>query len=125
MPNGHLLDEIRNKQLREEINYDISDIREKQSISLPNLNQCQKDVYGCIISSVVSKQQVLVFVHGHGGTGKTFLWHTIINRLRSEGLIGLAVASFGIASLVLPEGRTAHSRFKIPLTLTGVPFYYI
>ncbi len=29
----------------------------------------------------------------------------------------LAVASSGIASLLLPGGRTAHSRFKIPIDL--------
>jgi len=46
--------------------------------------------------------------------GKTFLWHTIINRLRSDGLIVLVVASSGIASLLLPGGRIAHSRFKNP-----------
>ncbi|GJU04975.1 DNA helicase [Tanacetum coccineum] len=60
----------------------------------------------------------LIFVYGHGGTGKTFLWKTIISSLRSEGKIVLAVASSGIASLLLPSGRTAHSRFKLPLELT-------
>ncbi|GKB67063.1 DNA helicase [Tanacetum coccineum] len=38
--------------------------------------------------------------------------------LRSEEKIVLAVASSGIASLLLPSGRTAHSRFKLPLELT-------
>nr|GEZ44357.1 DNA helicase [Tanacetum cinerariifolium] len=36
----------------------------------------------------------------------------------SSGKIVLAVASSGIASLLLPAGRTAHSRFKLPLELT-------
>ena len=40
-----------------------------------------------------------------------------LNKLRSEGKIVLAVASSGISSLLLPAGRTAHSRFKIPLEL--------
>ena len=31
----------------------------------------------------------------------------------------MAVASSGIAALLLPEGRTAHSRFKIPFKLTA------
>nr|GEW49670.1 DNA helicase [Tanacetum cinerariifolium] len=35
----------------------------------------------------------LLFAYGHGGTGKTFLWKTIISSLRSEGKIVLAVAS--------------------------------
>ncbi|GJV30357.1 DNA helicase [Tanacetum coccineum] len=53
-----------------------------------------------------------------GEQGKTFLWKTIISSLRSQGKIVLAVASSGIASLLLPAGRTAHSRFKLPLELT-------
>ncbi|GJZ55817.1 reverse transcriptase domain-containing protein [Tanacetum coccineum] len=64
------------------------------------------------------KTQELLFVYGHGGTGKTFLWKTIIYALRAEGKIVLAVASSGIASLLLPSGRTAHSRFKLPLDLS-------
>jgi hypothetical protein len=58
------------------------------------------------------------FVCGHGGTGKTFLWNAIIVRLRSEKKIVLAVASSGVASLLLPRGRTAHLRFKIPFDIT-------
>ncbi|KAL3620360.1 hypothetical protein CASFOL_035272 [Castilleja foliolosa] len=39
--------------------------------------------------------------------------------LNSDQLqIVLAVAASGIASLLLPSGRTAHSRFKIPIDLT-------
>uniref|UniRef100_A0A6N2NFY9 ATP-dependent DNA helicase n=1 Tax=Salix viminalis TaxID=40686 RepID=A0A6N2NFY9_SALVM len=62
-------------------------------------------------------QRVVVFVHGHGGTSKTFLWNIIINRVRSESLIVLVVTSFGIACVLLPNGRTTHSRFKIPLSI--------
>ncbi|GKD49466.1 ATP-dependent DNA helicase PIF1-like protein [Tanacetum coccineum] len=51
------------------------------------------------------------------GTGKTFLYKTIISRLRSERKIVLAVASSGIAFVLLLAGRTAHSRFVIPLEL--------
>jgi hypothetical protein len=39
--------------------------------------------------------------------------------LRSEGEIILAVASSGIAALLLPGGRTAHSRFHIPLNINN------
>ncbi|KAL8161844.1 hypothetical protein V2J09_013333 [Rumex salicifolius] len=49
------------------------------------------------------------------GVGKTFLYRTIMDRLRSERHIVLAIASLGIALLLLPGGRTAHSRFVIPL----------
>jgi ATP-dependent DNA helicase PIF1 len=53
------------------------------------------------------------FVDGPGGTGKTFLYKTLLARVQSEGLIAIATATFGIAALILPGGRTAHSRFKI------------
>ncbi|GJR63441.1 ATP-dependent DNA helicase PIF1-like protein [Tanacetum coccineum] len=48
---------------------------------------------------------------------KTFLYKTIMERLQSKRMIVLAVASSGITSLLLPGGRTAHSRFVIPLEL--------
>ncbi|XP_016178512.1 uncharacterized protein LOC107620950 [Arachis ipaensis] len=47
----------------------------------------------------------------------TFLYNTLSVAKRSKGKIVLNVASSGIASLLLPNGRTAHSRFKIPLDL--------
>nr|GEU50368.1 hypothetical protein [Tanacetum cinerariifolium] len=47
--------------------------------------------------------------NGRSGTGKTFLYKTIIARIRSERKIVLAVASSGITSLLLPAGRTAHN----------------
>ncbi|KAK7275882.1 hypothetical protein RIF29_17008 [Crotalaria pallida] len=56
------------------------------------------------------------FVYGYGGTGKTFIWNSLPYAVRLQGNIVLNVASSGIASLLLPGGRTAHSRFSIPLT---------
>ncbi|XP_058733236.1 uncharacterized protein LOC131604839 [Vicia villosa] len=41
------------------------------------------------------------------------MWNTLSAALRSKKKIVLPVASSGIASLLLPGGRTAHSRFKI------------
>nr|GEZ61454.1 hypothetical protein [Tanacetum cinerariifolium] len=51
------------------------------------------------------------------GIEKTFLYKTIISRLRSERKIVLAVASSGIASLFLLARRTTHSRFIISIEL--------
>jgi len=59
-----------------------------------------------------------IFVDGYGGTGKTYLWRAITTKLRSEGKIVIAVASCGIAALLLQGGRTAHSRFRIPINIT-------
>ncbi|KAG2633546.1 hypothetical protein PVAP13_2NG263703 [Panicum virgatum] len=82
------------------------------------LNADQKNVFDVITERVPSGSAGFFFVCGHGGTVKTFLWNAIIARLRSEKKIVLAVASSGVASLLLPRGRTAHSRFKIPFDIT-------
>lgn len=52
------------------------------------------------------------------GSGKTFLYKLLLSNVRSQKKIALAVASSGIAALLLAGGRTAHSRFKIPIQLT-------
>jgi hypothetical protein len=67
---------------------------------------------------VESGTPAFYFVSGYGGTGKTFLWTSLVTRLRSERKVDLAVASSGVASLLLPGGRTAHSCFKIPIDIT-------
>ncbi|XP_072054942.1 uncharacterized protein [Arachis hypogaea] len=58
------------------------------------------------------------FVYGHGGCGKIFIWNGFSSAIRSRGKIVLNIASNGFASLLLPSGRTAHSRFSIPSTIT-------
>ncbi|GJV82810.1 DNA helicase, partial [Tanacetum coccineum] len=118
LPPQHLLKDLENKLLMEEKNYKRDLLREDAAQSVPKLNHEQKKIYDLIISSATTEQQDLLFVYGHGGTKKTFLWKKIISSLRSQGKIRLEVASSGIASLLLPAGRTTHSRFKIPLELT-------
>nr|GEV75526.1 ATP-dependent DNA helicase PIF1-like [Tanacetum cinerariifolium] len=52
------------------------------------------------------------------GTGKTFLYKALLPNVRSRGLIALATASSGAAVNNMTWGRTAQSRFKIPINLT-------
>jgi ATP-dependent DNA helicase PIF1 len=85
---------------------------------ISKLNTEQLDAYQKIIASVDTGVGSMFFVDGYGGTGKTYLWKTISYRLRSEGKVVLNVASSGIASILLPGGRTAHSQFAVPLVLS-------
>jgi hypothetical protein len=84
---------------------------------ISQLNADRKNVFDRITRRVLSGSAGFFFLCGHGGTGKTFLWNAIIAKLRSEKKIVLVVASSGVASLPLPRGRTAHSRFKIPFDI--------
>ena len=52
------------------------------------------------------------------GTGKTFVTTLLLAKVRQQGKVALAVASSGIAAYLLPNGRTVHSTFKLPLDLT-------
>ncbi|XP_071704660.1 uncharacterized protein [Rutidosis leptorrhynchoides] len=102
----------------EERNYDRESLNEDLSHRESRMNVKQRRIYELIRDSPSNNRTELVFIYGHGGTSKSFLWKAIITCLRAKGKIVLTVASFGIASLLLPSNRTAHSRFKLPIDLT-------
>lgn len=108
---------LRNRLIDEETGYDRDDMKVQHDSLYSNLNVDQLNVYNTVVSSIENGKGGLFFVYGSGGCGKTFLWKTLICRLRSKGQIVLPVASSGIAATLLPGGRTAHSRFHIPLKL--------
>jgi hypothetical protein len=81
------------------------------------LNDDQRSAYETILNVMTNKDGKLFFVYGNGGTSKTFVWTTLMSCLRGQGKIVLAVASLGIASLLLLGSRTTHSRFKILIDL--------
>ncbi|KAH1249702.1 ATP-dependent DNA helicase PIF1 [Glycine max] len=92
------------------------DIAYQYSKSTMNSDE-QKTIYDRIIQAVNNNQGGMFFLYGFGGTRKTFIWRTLASSLRTENQIVIIVASSGIASLLLPGGRTAHSRFKIPVPI--------
>ncbi|CAN1164950.1 ATP-dependent DNA helicase PIF1 [Linum perenne] len=102
------------------LNYNCATEAAKSHQLHSSLNGSQLTAYAAIIESVSKNQGKFFFLHGHGGTGKTFLYNCIISKIRSEGKIVLVVASSGIAATLLPDGVTAHSRFKIPLEVDNL-----
>ena len=71
--------------------------------------------YTTIMDSITNKKGKIFFLNGPGGTGKTFVYKTICHQVQGNGWIILAVASSGIAAILMEGGRTAHSVFKIPV----------
>jgi hypothetical protein len=104
---------LQNRLVEEEFSYPLD-----PSIDMGNptrtLNQDQINAFNKIVQRVQRNEPGFFFVSGYGGTGKTYLWNRIVGYLRGLTKIVLTVASSGAASLLLPGGRTAHSRFKIP-----------
>ncbi|WVZ63152.1 hypothetical protein U9M48_012810 [Paspalum notatum var. saurae] len=109
-----------NRLIQEELSYDVPQLLIDSKKSIANLNSDQLAAFKAIVSAVVDSKPHFFFVSGYGGTGKTYLWNAIISHLRSQRRIVLVVASSGVASLLLPGGRTAHSRFKIPCDIDNV-----
>lgn len=75
----------------------------------------QHVIYGKTINVVNKQTGGVFFLHGYGGTSKTFVWRTLESALRSKHKILLTIASSGMSSLLLPGGKVAHSNFKIPV----------
>ncbi|XP_019154115.1 PREDICTED: uncharacterized protein LOC109150585 [Ipomoea nil] len=106
-----------NRLLFEEMSYDREALLHQHNSLHPKLTDEQLVIYNKVMADVETEKGGMYFVYGYGGTGKTFLWRTISAAVRSKGEIVLNVASSGIASLLLPGGRTAHSRFAIPIAV--------
>ena len=82
------------------------------------LNPDQQSCFTQIVTAIETDPQTAHFyLQGPGGTGKTFLYKTLCHHFRGQGKTVLCVASTGIAALLLPNGRTSHSQFKIPIEL--------
>ncbi|KAG5528988.1 hypothetical protein RHGRI_029599 [Rhododendron griersonianum] len=79
------------------------------------LNEEQKIAYIEILDSVFKGKSKPFFIDGPGGTGKTYLYKALLAAVRSQRKIALATATSGVAASILPNGRIAHSRFKIPI----------
>ena len=96
---------------------------ERQPARQPNFNEDQQSVFDAVMASLndtAADTPRLHFVNGSGGCGKTYLFNAIMETIRRDGGIAIAVASSGTAALLLDGGRTAHSTFKIPLEVNRI-----
>jgi len=118
-----------NYLITEQLTYDIESEQQSFEEHMRNIQLVpdQLNAYQCIINSVLSGHGDAFFLCGPAGTGKTYVYKTVCHRLRSAVKIVLCVASSGIAALLLPGGRTAHSTFVTPhlYLLSHAPCYLI
>jgi len=66
------------------MNYDIHHLEEEANRLYLQLNMNQKQAFDDIVTSVLNNNPKFYFVSGHGGTGKTLLWNSIISYLRAQ-----------------------------------------
>ena len=112
------MDIDQNRLVHDELQYDANELSIELQQLMSTITPEQKEIFNSIMNAAARNKEGMFFIYGFGGTGKTFLWRALSAALRSEGEIVLTVASSGIASLLIPGGKTAHSRFSIPLNIT-------
>ena len=93
--------------------------KEKAEFDRLALNDDQKSIFEFVRSRVDGAADpdaaTVIYIDGPAGTGKTHVYRKVLHYVRMTGRIALAVAMSGIAALLLPGGRTAHSRFRLPV----------
>lgn len=104
-----------NRFIQEQLSFNMANLEQRVQTNRPLLNDCQRAAYDAILLALDGGGGGLFFLDGPGGTGKTFVENLLLATVRSQGHVALAVASSGIAALLLEGGRTAHSMFSIPI----------
>ena len=114
-----------NRFIIDEMNYDKEQMEKLHQSLLQSLTNEQLHVYNKIMTKVNLEVGNFFFLYGYGGTGETYLWKLLLVAIRANIMIALNVASSGIASLLLPRGKTAHSTFCISLAINDESTYDI
>ena len=102
--------------IREETNY-VDRLQRFVSDSLPLLNFEQRQAFNAVLASVEGETDELFGLDATGGTCKTFTLNLILAAVCVQRKIALATAMSGIAATLLHNGRTVHSRCKVPINI--------
>ena len=108
-----------NLLLQEELSYNKETQKQFADEAFASMNEQQRFVWEKVLTLLSqapeTREHSAVFVDAPGGSGKTYTFKAILAKVRSNGEIAIAVAASAIAAILLPGGRTAHSRLKIPI----------
>ena len=118
------MDDIDNyeNQLNEEI-VNVDEYAELGESMYQRLRGRQLEIVDRILSAAEGQsEQRCFFIDGPGGAGKTFIYKTLFHILSGRNCNVKCMAFTGIASILLPNGRTSHKTFglKVPLTAESV-----
>jgi len=101
--------------IEEQIQEDISiGIRQYEQ-----LNVEQKEIVDTILAAAITNtnSDTCFYIDGPGGSGKTFIYTTLYYLLKSKSKIVNTMAFTGIAATLLPNGKTIHKIFGLPVPL--------
>lgn len=93
------------------------DFPQRLEKTLKSFNREQMVVYELMLGTIISKTPKIYFLNGAGGSGKSYICNILTDKLRYLGLVVINVASTGCASILMNNGNTIHTAFKIPIPI--------
>jgi hypothetical protein len=100
----------------EQIHYDCAQESAAFEHNYAKLEPDQKLFVDHVISSIDNKQGKVFFLDAVAGAGKTFCENILLSRFQARKKIAFGVATTGMASTQLKNGRTAQSELHLPIT---------
>lgn len=73
-----------------------------------------------VLNKIINGPDHVFFIDGPGGSGKTYLYITLINYFLARNEKVLTMAWTGIAALLLPGGMTTHRTFHLPRNFQNI-----
>jgi hypothetical protein len=101
--------------LREQTCYNCEEESAAFRTDYDKLEGEQKVFVDRVISCIESKTGQTFFLDAIAGAGKTFCENILLSYCRAHKKVALGVATSGMASILLKKGRTAQSRFHLPI----------
>ena len=113
-----VLTEGQSAVISEELDFNVTEMASEADQVVSQYTEEQKAVHERVLGAVTNSTPLCLYINAKGGCGKTFVLNGILKSVRSleqGGCIALAMATTGIAAMLLERGRTFHSRMKAPL----------
>ena len=103
--------------ISEELNFDKDKQRGLANKALDLMNKEQEEFFHVVIDAINANEGGLFFLDAPGGTGKTFVLNALLSSVRSGGCIAVGTAISAVASKLLANGSTVHSKLKVPIQI--------
>lgn len=109
--------------INSEYTFNTSDHLNIGNEKLSKMNNKQSEITRKILSISLAENNDQLnsskcfFIDGPGGSGKTYIYETLWHLLRGNGKVVCTMAFTGIAATLLPEGKTVHKVFQLPVPL--------
>ena len=86
------------------------------------MNTEQSTFFEIVLKLINSELGGIFFLDAPGGTEKTFVLNALLSAVRSDGHVAIGTAISAVASKLLANGSTVHSKFKVPIQIKDTSF---